>query len=155
MSAFYPPAAFNFSVRLLNCNHALDSAFQEVSGISSQMETVTLVEGGENRFVHQLPKSMKASRAVLKRGIAPASSLLVGWCKDVLEGGLGKRIEPATLLVNLCDASGHPVRSWALYEAWPAQWDVEAFSAQRNEVAVEKIEFCYAYATRRDEGAPA
>ena len=151
-AAFYPPAAFHFSVRLLNCKHPLDSAFQEVSGISSQMETITVVEGGENRFVHQLPKAMKARRAVLKRGIAPADSPLVQWCKRVLEGGLGNRIEPAIVLVELlAQGNQRALRSWTLVDAWPAQWDVEPFAAQRNEVALEKIELCYAFATRTDK----
>lgn len=148
---FYPPVAFQFSVRLLNCGHPLDAAFQEVSGIGSQMETITLAEGGENRFVHQLPKGMKAQRAVLKRGIAPTDSTLVQWCQKVLQGGLGKRIETTTVLVNLQDENHAPLRSWALVDAWPAQWDVEPFSAQRNEVALEKIELCYAYAIRSDK----
>ncbi len=149
--AFHPPVAFHFSVRLLNCNHHLDSAFQEVSGIGAQMETITLTEGGENRFVHQLPKGMKAQRAVLKRGVAPADSALVRWCRQVLQGGLGKRIETTTVLVHLQDEKHNPLRSWALVDAWPAQWDVEAFSANRNEVALEKIELCYAFAIRSDK----
>ncbi len=151
MSALYPPAAFRFSVRLLNCRNALDSAFQEVSGIGAQMETITVVEGGENRFVHQLPKSMKAQRAVLKRGIAPADSGLADWCRSVLQGGLGKRIETAAVLVDLLDENQQPLRSWTLVDAWPAQWDVEPFSAQRNELAIEKIELCYALAIRSDK----
>jgi phage tail-like protein len=150
-AALYPPLAFRFSVSLNNSRHPLDSSFQEVSGIGSQMETIAVVEGGENRFVHQLPKSMKAQRAVLKRGIAPAGSPLVVWCRSVLDGGLAERIKTSTVLVSLCDAKQKPVRSWALVDAWPAQWDVEAFGAMRNEVAIEKIELCYAFAVRANE----
>lgn len=143
-----PPVAFHFSVRLLNCRQPIDSAFSEVSGIGSQIEFETVVEGGETRFVHQLPKGRKAQKATLKRGIAPANSDLIRWCAKVLQGGLGKPIEPTTVLVHLQDAEHNPLCSWALLNAWPVSWEVDPFAASRNEVAIEKIELCYALAQR-------
>ena len=143
----YPPVAFHFAVWFPDMPLA-DTSFQEVSGLAAQMDVETVVEGGENRFVHQLPKAMKAQRLVLKRGISTALSPLFVWCKLTLEGGLGAAILPRALCVALRDENGLPLRAWTVAHAWPAQWDVEGFSARKNEVAIEKIELCYAYLNR-------
>ena len=49
------------------------------------MDVETVTEGGENRFVRQLPKGTKHSNLSLKRGIASMDSPLVIWCKATLE----------------------------------------------------------------------
>ncbi len=144
----YPPAAFHFAVRFGSSSAEADAAFQELSGIAAQMELEPVVEGGENRFVHQLPKAMKAQRLVLKRGVAPLNSMLVRWCKETFDNELAKPIRPQLVQVELRDAKGQPLRQWSLENAWPVQWDVQPFGAQKNEVAIEKIELAYAYATR-------
>jgi phage tail-like protein len=62
----YPPAAFYFTVTFGNGVQVPDASFSEVSGISLEMETEAVVEGGENRFVHQLPKGIKHPNLELK-----------------------------------------------------------------------------------------
>ncbi len=47
-----------------------DAAFQEVGGLEAEIEVETVVEGGENRFVHRLPKPVKHPNLSLKRGLA-------------------------------------------------------------------------------------
>jgi phage tail-like protein len=144
----YPPVAFHFAVRFGDGRGGFDAAFQEVSGIAAQMELDSLVEGGENRFVHQLPKAMKAQRLVLKRGVATLESELVRWCRSVFDGGLALKIQPRVVHVELRNAKGQPMRQWSMANAWPVQWDTQPFGAQKNEVAIEKIELAYAYAER-------
>ena len=84
----YPPAAFHFAVAFGTQSQNIDASFREVSGIGPEMETEPLNEGGENRYVLQLPKAVKHPRLVLKRGIAPRNSPLVQWCQQTLEQGL-------------------------------------------------------------------
>jgi phage tail-like protein len=145
----YPLPAFHFALRFSGASGALDTAFQEVSGIGAEMETETYREGGENRFVHQLPKGVKATRLVLKRGIAALDSPLVNWCKAVLESGLGTAVETKSVQVALLNELSAPVRVWSFDSAWPVKWSVEAFGAKKNEVAIESIELNYA-ASRRE-----
>lgn len=144
----YPPVAFHFAVSFGIPAQDPDCAFSEVSGIEAEMETETVVEGGENRFVHQLPKAVKHPRLVLKRGVAPYTSRLVTWCRNVLEGGLATPIVPKLLHVALLDEKGLPLRMWSFDHAWPVKWDVEAFGSKKNEVALEKIELSYRYSQR-------
>ena len=112
------------------------------------METETVVEGGENRFVYQLPKAVKHPRLVLKRGVAPFNSRLVTWCRNVLEGGLSQPLVPKLVHVALLDESGQPLRLWSFENAYPVKWDVEPFNATKNEVALEKVELSYLFSKR-------
>ena len=82
----YQHPAFYFKVAFAATAGMSDTSFQEVSGIGSEMETEPYVEGGENRYVHQLPKSVKHPKLVLKRGIATMTSPLVLWCRSIFEG---------------------------------------------------------------------
>ena len=48
-------------------NKQEEQRFQDVSGLSFEIETETFVEGGENRFEYKLPKRIKYPNLVLKR----------------------------------------------------------------------------------------
>jgi len=142
--AQYPLAGFYFKVTL----NDTDTSFQEVSGISVEVETETLYEGGENRRSYQVPKRIKYPNLVLKRGIAPVSSPLVDWCKKILESEFTEKIKRDSLNVQLMDAEGNPIRVWNFTDAYPVKWSVDAFNSQKNEVAIETIELVYASSTR-------
>lgn len=144
----YPPAAFSFKVAFAATAGMSDTSFQEVSGISSELETETVEEGGENRFKHQLPKAVKHTNLVLKRGVAAIDSPLVIWCKSVLEGGLLLPIVPMLVSVYLMNEEQIPIRGWSFSNAFPLKWEVEAFNSTKNEVAIEKIELGYNYSIR-------
>jgi phage tail-like protein len=144
----YPPPAFYFTVTFGDGKKVPDASFSEVSGISIEMETEAIVEGGENRYIHQLPKSIKHPNLELKRGISTLDSPLVAWCKNTLEGDFIKAILPQTIIVKLNGADGQALRAWAFINAYPVKWDVEGFNATKNEVAIEKMTFAYTYAKR-------
>ena len=144
----YPLPAFYFKVVFAATGGHSDTSFQEVSGISLEMETEDLIEGGENRFVHRLPKSIKYPKLVLKRGIAEMDSPLVKWCREVLEGAFIEKLKPMTVKVSLMNEAGKPVRAWSFVNAFPVSWEVEGFNSTKNEVAIEKIELSYNYMDR-------
>ncbi|HEX7817328.1 phage tail protein [Dyella sp.] len=145
--AFFP-VAFQFTVSLGAVPTGIDSSFQEVSGLEQTMDVEELREGGENRFVHQLPKGVQQKKLMLKRGVTALSSPLIAWCKATLEGGLTMPIVLMPLTISLLDGSGLPVRIWLYNNAYPVRWDIDAFNSTKNEVAVETIELAYQYAQR-------
>jgi phage tail-like protein len=147
-AADYPLPAFYFSVVFNGFPLGSDTSFQEVDGIGSEFDTEEVAEGGENRFVHRLPKAVKHPLLELKRGIAPASSLLVKWCQEVLEGGMNVSILPKLVNVYLLNADGDPVRSWEFANAYPVKWEVDGFQSTKNDVAIEKIALSYTYSKR-------
>lgn len=144
----YPPSAFYFKVVFAATAGMTDTSFQDVSGIGSEIETEDVVEGGENRYVHRLPKSVKHPKLVLKRGIAKMTSPLVLWCRSVLEADFIAPIVPMPMMVFLLNENGTPVRAWSFANAYPVNWEVENLNSTKNEVAIEKIELSYNYSNR-------
>jgi len=141
------PTAFHFKVSFGSKPSEQDAAFTEVRGIGSEIETEQVPIGGEERFLI-LPKSVKHPRLVLKRGITSYDSDLLTWCRDTLESGLGKPIEPRAVQVFLLGGDAEVLHSWSLACAYPVKMDVEPFSSTKNAIALETIEMVYASVTR-------
>ena len=144
MSDFNPPVAFHFEVAFQGSDPDIpDTAFQEVGGLETTLATEDLQEGGENRFVHKLPKQVTHGNLTLKRALTAKDSGLVTWCKNTLESGFGKPIKPQDLVVSLLDEEAAPIASWSVTNAFPVKWATAGFDAMKNELAVETIELSY------------
>ena len=144
----YPPPAFYFKVLFGATLGLTDTSFQEVSGIGAEIQTETLVEGGENRYVHTLPKGVKHPMLELKRGIAPMTSPLVLWCRSVFEMDFMTPIVAQPVGVYLMNVERIPIRAWSFANAYPIKWEVERFGSTKNEVAIENITLSYTYSNR-------
>ncbi|MEM9578138.1 MAG: phage tail protein [Pseudomonadota bacterium] len=144
MDILTPPVAFHFSVVFMGLIPPVpDMAFQEVSGLESGLDTEPVTEGGENRFVHQLPKPAKRGNLKLKRGVTSYASGLLQWCKSTIEGDLAEPIKPKDITVSLLNEKRLPVAVWSVGNAYPVKWAVGTFDAMKNELAVETIELAY------------
>ena len=66
-----PAVGFHFRVEFQGISEAqtIDTYFQEVSGLSFDIDKETVKEGGENRFSYQLPTRANYPNLVLKRGL--------------------------------------------------------------------------------------
>ncbi|MBB1487161.1 phage tail protein [Oceanospirillum sediminis] len=137
----WPLPAFHFSV--VFGKDSDDAGFQEVSGISTRIETETLSEGGNNTVVYHLPKAAKHDNLILKRGVTTLDSTLTKWCKTFFDDGFAKKLEPKDLTVRLLDEKRTPVRIWLFRNAYPVGWKMDALNSTKNEVAIEEIELCY------------
>jgi phage tail-like protein len=139
----YPPSAFYFKVIFTLTGGLVDTSFQDVSGISLEIGVEDVEEGGENRFVHKLPKAAKHGNLVLKRGIAGVDSPLVLWCIDTIEADRSLSIVTMPVMVYLMNEYQIPIRGWLFDNAYPVKWDTDAFNSTKNEVALETIELAY------------
>ena len=115
-----------------------DTSFHEVSGLDWSAETEEFAVGGRMETVSLL-KGIKYSNLVLKREITPISSPLVIWCNALVCQPSNNSILPATVIVNLLDAKGYPSRAWVFDRAYPIAWAADAFSSNKNEVAIESV----------------
>lgn len=144
-----PPVAFYFRVVIQGSPKIPDTDFLEVSGLKVEMVVEDLREGGENGFVHHLPKEVKHGNLILKRALEPLDNALETWVKETLEGGFMKKIKPRNLVIYLMDEKGKALRCWWCSNAYPVKWEVGSFNAQKNELAVETLELCYSLLERK------
>ncbi len=156
---YYPPGAFYFSVKVLGSATAVamltdvDAGFQEVSGIQSELDVEEVVEGGENRFVHRLPRPAKYSNLVMKRGVVTKDSFLAEWVGQTVGSGLSLPIIPQNLLVMLLNENGNPAIVWGFVNAYPIRWEVGPMSSMENQILTETLEFSYNYFERVNLGS--
>jgi phage tail-like protein len=143
----YPLASFYFSVAIDGMDRE-DSAFLEASGLSAEREVQEVVEGGENRYVHRLPTKLKHGNLVLKRGFVGRATKLFAWCKNEIESDLQMAIRPKNIIVSLLDVKDNPMVAWSFSRAWPVKMEVSNFNAKESEIAVETLEFSYAFLKR-------
>lgn len=142
MARYYPPVGFHFSVEFpKGKSNANDNTFQSVSGLSVDLETEEIAEGGENRFKHKIPVRSKFPNLVLKRGIL-VDSEVIKWCKKALENF---EIEPVDITVKLLDENHEPLQTWNIVHAYPVKWNVADFSAEESKLVIETLELTYHY----------
>ena len=87
---------------------------------------------------------------VLKRGIINKDSAIAQWCTETLNGGFSQPIKPKSLTVTLLGLGekGKPLASWYFDNAYPVKWEVSGFKSTENVIAIELLEFSYAYYKR-------
>ncbi|WP_452602804.1 phage tail protein [Pontimicrobium sp. MEBiC06410] len=151
MAKYFPPVGFYFSVEfsLGSDENTKDNQFQSVSGLSIDLETEEIAEGGENRFKYKLPVKTKYPNLVLKRGMI-VDSKVIDWCREALEN---YNFEPLDIMVNLLvkegdittSATAKPLRSWNIKNAFPVKWNVSDFNAEENKFVIETLELSYNY----------
>ncbi|GAB4012174.1 phage tail protein [Spirosoma sp. KCTC 42546] len=140
----YPPVGFHFLVAFeLFPQTIQDGRFQEISGLNVEMQMESIREGGENRFEHQLPVRTKYSDLVLKRGLFVGSGVYQ-WAKNAFEDF---QFQPVNLLISLLNEQHAPLMSWHVVHALPKKWDISAFNAEQNTIAIETLTLTYRYYT--------
>ncbi|HEY4150641.1 MAG TPA: phage tail protein [Chitinophagaceae bacterium] len=154
MASYYPPTGFHFKVVFSGVSGMdidNEQRFQEVSGLSVEVETDELREGGENRFVYKLPKRAKYPNLVLKRGMLTGSAFL-DWFKSAMSTYFTVvlyEFKPADLMITLMDQADNPVAIWNIVQAYPLKWSCSDLNASENTVVVETMELAYQYFERK------
>lgn len=145
----YPPVGFFFRLQIDGLPDT-ESDFQEITGLSRNVELQSIKEGGENRFTHQLPLQVKSELLILKRGLK-VSSELTDWCKSTIEEF---RFTPKDIHLFLLDVESksggahQPLMAWHIIHAFPVKWEVTGFNAMNNDLAIETIQLNYNYFTK-------
>ncbi len=139
MSNYYPPLGFHFKVEFANLKSEFE--FQSVAGLTTELDTEEISEGGENRFKHTLPVRTKYPNLVLKRGLLTNSSL-VKWCRDAIEDF---NITPTDINISLLNEEHEPLMTWNVVHAYPLKWAMADFNAEESKLVIETIELAYNY----------
>jgi phage tail-like protein len=156
---YYPPPGFRFTLSLVGLGTPLflmtsiDASFKEISGIEAKFDVEEVEEGGENRYIHRLPKGGRYPNLVLKRGYVTQASFLAEWVSLTVGSTLTVPIIPQTLVVMLLDPDAIPLVAWTFTNAWPVRWAVSNLNSMESEILTETLEFSYSYVTRLPIGA--
>ncbi len=119
--------------------NTLDMRFKKVSGLSSEIETVTYKEGGENLFTHRLPNRVSYNNLVLERGLVVGSPINLEF--NVAMSSL--RLTPGNTLVALLNDNSTPRAAWLFWKTYPVKWSVSDLDASANSVVIETMELAY------------
>ncbi|MBL0341302.1 MAG: phage tail protein [Bacteroidetes bacterium] len=153
---YYPPTGFRFRVEFIGVdgmNNDGEQRFQEVSGLSFDIEFDEVREGGENRFTYKFPKRVKYPNLVLKRGLLKGTAIQK-WVNDSINS-LSNAIpfvsdfKPADLIVTLLDEADDPVAVWDIKQAFPLKWSTSDFKSTDNSIVVETFELSYQFFERK------
>ncbi|WP_143306498.1 phage tail protein [Chitinophaga vietnamensis] len=154
MPTYYPPTCFHFKVEFVGVDGAdsdTEQRFQEVSGLSFEVETEEMREGGENRFVYKLPKRARYPNLVLKRGLLKGTKLL-DWFRKAMNTYFTVVVydfKPADITITLLDEADQPVAIWNVVQAYPLKWSTSDLKASENGIVVETLEMAYQYFERK------
>ena len=144
MSNYYPPVGFHFKVEVpaLSSNGD-DVRFTEVSGLSVEMKTEEVPEGGENRFAQKYPAGVRYTDITLKRGLLIQSEL-TDWIDRCINSF---DIQPKEIFIKLLNENHDPLITWHLINAYPTKWSVSDLNSSNNAVVVESLQLTYQYFT--------
>jgi len=144
MPPYYPPVGFHFKVEILGLPpNDGDVRFTEVSGLSYELVTEEVAEGGEHRFIQKYPVRTKYPELTLKRGLL-VSSEAVRWIRQCIEDF---QIEPKNIDVMLLNDEHEPLMTWHVVGAYPTKWSVSDLNATANAVVTETLQLSYQYFT--------
>ena len=119
----------------------LDLRFQSVSGISADISTSDVREGGQNLFTHRLPDRVNYGNLVLTRGLIVGSPLNIEFnaAMSLL------KFSPSNVVVTLLDTHGFPTlgASWLFLKAYPVKWTTSDLSGNNNDVVIDTMELAY------------
>ena len=133
---------FRFGVFFLAAGiipNPLDIRFQKVSGLSAQVRTSPVVEGGQNLYTQQLPEHVDTPNLVLERGMLVGSPLKLEFNATMTFF----RFTPSDVLVTLFGDDRVPLAAWMFMKAYPVRWATSDLSAAQGELVVETLELAY------------
>lgn len=144
--AYRPPIGFYFTVEIVGLSNADPIGFQEVRGLSFDIQTEEIVHGGDIT-PYKVPTSIRYPNLVLKKGLIPKNSshtkgsALFDWCQTSVTDQF--KIKAYNINIQLLDRQQNPLASWTVIRAYPVKFEVSEFNAEQNAIVFETVELCY------------
>lgn len=136
-----PSLGYRFVIKI--DGHEL-GPFTEISGLSAKYDMMTVKEGGENAFVHQLPGRMTYENLKLSRPVDELSGDIAAWFSEFKEGlQTGGRVERVPAAVTAFGPDNQPRTTWTLDEVTPVRYTGPTFKAGSSNVLTESIELAH------------
>ena len=140
MSSF-PIASYYFSV-----DYGGEIQFQDITGIVAEYDVDEVVNGYFNGSMVKIPKKLKFTPIVMKKGIMKTEQLK-SLMNDI--GNVNKNLKDKVsahkkdITIHLKDEKGAISMTFKLIEAIPIKYNISKFNAQENSIAIEELSFVY------------
>lgn len=124
----------------------IDFRFQKVSGLSAELGSTSINEGGQNLYAHRLPDRANYGNLKLERGFnsSPIPSPLTAEFNHVFSQF---KFHPSNVVVMLFDEyqliPAAPIAAWTFVNAYPVKWSVSELNAESNTVLIDSMELAY------------
>ena len=136
-----PIVGFRFVVGFLAGGvipNPIDIRFQKVSGLSSEVQTESLSEGGQNLYTQKLPTGISYDNLVLERGMVIGSPLNIEF-NAVMSSF---KFATSNVLVSLLHETGAPMAAWLFMKAYPVKWSTSDLDAEPS-LVIDTMELAY------------
>ena len=117
----------------------LDIRFQKVSGLSVEVETESIREGGQNTYTQKLPTGIRQGNLILERGMVVGSPLNIEFNASL---SLFKFLT-SNVLVTLLSEDQSPLAAWLFMKAWPVKWSTSDLNAAEPALVIDTMELAY------------
>jgi len=117
----------------------LDIRFQKVSGLTVEVETESLSEGGQNTYTQKLPSGVKQGNLILERGMVVGSPLNIEFNASL---SLFKFVT-SNVLVTLLSEDKAPMAAWLFMKAYPVKWSTSDLDAEDPKLVIDTMELAY------------
>lgn len=117
----------------------LDIRFQKVSGLSAEVTTRTVNEGGQNLYTHRLPQRVSYGNLVLERGMVVGSPLNIEFnvAMSMFKFAAGN------VLVTLFGENKVPLAGWLFIKTYPVKWSTSNLDASEKNLVIDTMELSY------------
>ena len=131
-----PYLSFHFLVEI---EGLVIGGFNEVTGLTVEVEIEEYREGGLNAYIHKLAGPVRyPNNLVLKHGLTDSDTLW-NWHQDVASGNIQRKNGSIILL----DSAGEEQWRWNFVDAYPVRWVGPDLRAGSAEVAIETLELVH------------
>jgi phage tail-like protein len=121
-------------------------AFQEVSGLDQESDTVEYRAGNSSNFIKSKRRGLfKSGQISMKRGTFKGDKVLLDFFamqkqRDYYPTSRQQFIE---LEIELCDHKGETLVAWNVERAVPIKFSGTDLKSDANEIAIESLEFVH------------
>ena len=112
--------------------------FTACEGLGCEVTIEQREEGGNNRFVHQLPGRVKYTNVKLTRPLNRDSAKVTDWFAS-MRGKVTRKEATICALAN----NGKPLAQWHLTGVIPVKWQGPSLNVDSPKVATETLEIAH------------
>ena len=136
------PLSFRFQVTFFLLGilpNPLDVRFQKVSGLTSEVQTEAIGDGGQNLYTQYLPQKVNYQHLQLERGFTQGSILNTQFNLAMSTF----TFTPGDVMVSLLNEEAKPVSAWMFLNAYPVKWSVSDLDANAESIVIDRMELAF------------